>query len=71
MNTQNETELETPVKTRVRITTLKNRSTRIEAIRIALIQQESKNVLTEEAADKIMEEGCRKLEKELGLETAA
>ena len=71
MNAQNETDQEPVVKTRVRITTLTNRSPRVKAIRIALIQKEAKDFLIEEVADKIMEEGCRKLEQELGLTTAA
>lgn len=71
MDNKKETDLETAPKTRVRITTLTNRSARVAAIRIALIQKQGEDFLVEEVADKIMEEGCRKLEEELGLTTAA
>jgi hypothetical protein len=70
MENNKETDLETAPKTRVRITTLTNRSSRVAAIRIALIQKKGQDFLVEEVADKIMEEGCRKLEQELGIKAA-
>lgn len=67
MGLQKETDEMPVLKTRVRITTLTNRSSRVAAIRIALIQAKGKDFLIEEVSDLIMEEGCKKLEQELGL----
>lgn len=71
MDEQKEIDQDTAPKTRVRITTLKNRSDRAAAIRLALIKRENKDFLTEEVTDRIYEEGCRKMEEELGLTTTA
>lgn len=71
MPTNKETDEDVPVKTRVRIITLTNRSQRVGAIRRALSHMKGTDFLIEEVTDLIMEEGCKKLETELGIIKAA
>jgi hypothetical protein len=67
MENQKETDAEIIEKTRVRIYVTSNRSERIGAIRRALSHRNGQDLFTEDVNDILMEEGCRKMEQELGI----
>lgn len=71
MEKQKETDAEIAEKTRVRIYVTSNRSERVGAIRRALAHKKGQDMYTEDVNDLLMEEGCKKLEQELGIDTAA